>query len=160
MLSFFPLDVSDEIWDLIESVSEGFLTCSFIFIYYFGMLKVLFASCIIFMVLLLVCLLASLRLRWLKRVRLSSPATKNGHLSQASPSLCYCFYVLQFSSVWGWSGGAMVLGKLPVPGRPTIWITVGQGPTALVVGAGGGRLDILLSSIPFSSLSPSLWETA
>ena len=22
----------------------------------------------------------------------------------------------------GWSGGAMVLGKLPVPGRPTIWI--------------------------------------
>ena len=32
----------------------------------------------------------------------------------------------------------MVLGKLPVPGRPTIWITVGQGPTALAVGAGGG----------------------
>ena len=25
----------------------------------------------------------------------------------------------------------MVLGKLPVPGRPTIWTTVGQGPTAL-----------------------------
>ena len=23
---------------------------------------------------------------------------------------------------WGMSGGAMVLGKLPVPGRPTIWI--------------------------------------
>ena len=22
----------------------------------------------------------------------------------------------------GWSGGAMVLGKLPVPGRPTTWI--------------------------------------
>ena len=38
----------------------------------------------------------------------------------------------------GWSGGAMVLGKLPVPGRPTIWITVGQGPSALAVGAGGG----------------------
>ena len=31
----------------------------------------------------------------------------------------------------GWSGGAMVLGKLPVPGRPTILITVGQGPIAL-----------------------------
>ena len=41
----------------------------------------------------------------------------------------------------------MVLGKLPGPGRRTIWITVGQGPTALVVGAGGGCLDILLSSI-------------
>ena len=59
----------------------------------------------------------------------------------------------------GWSGGAMVLGKLPVPGRPTILITVGQGPIALVVGAGGGGLDILLSSI-VSPLSPSLWETA
>ena len=26
MLSFFPLDVLDKIWDVIESVSEGFLT--------------------------------------------------------------------------------------------------------------------------------------
>ena len=32
----------------------------------------------------------------------------------------------------------MVLGKLPVPGRPTILITVGQGPIALAVGAEGG----------------------
>ena len=40
----------------------------------------------------------------------------------------------------GWSGGAMVLDKLPVPGCPTIWITVGEGPTALVVGAGWGCL--------------------
>ena len=29
MLSFFPLDVLDDIWDLIESVSEGFLIYSF-----------------------------------------------------------------------------------------------------------------------------------
>ena len=29
VLSFFPLDVLDEIWDLVESVSEGFLTYSF-----------------------------------------------------------------------------------------------------------------------------------
>ena len=29
VLSFFPLDVLDEIWDLIETVSEGFLTYSF-----------------------------------------------------------------------------------------------------------------------------------
>ena len=54
----------------------------------------------------------------------------------------------------------MVLGKLPVPGRPTIWITVGQGPTALAVGAGGGCLAIFTLIYPFSSLSPSLWETA
>ena len=43
----------------------------------------------------------------------------------------------------------MVLGKLPVPRRPTVLITVGQGPTALF---------ILI--YPFSPLSPSLWETA
>ena len=41
----------------------------------------------------------------------------------------------------------MVLGKLPAPGRPTIWITVGQGPTALTVGAGGVVWSFLLSSI-------------
>ena len=61
---------------------------------------------------------------------------------------------------WGWSGGAMVLGKLPVPGRPTIWIIVGQGPIALAVGAGGGCLDIFTLICPFSPLSPSRWETA
>ena len=41
----------------------------------------------------------------------------------------------------------MVLGKLPVPGRPTIWIKVGQGLTALAVGAGGVVWTFLLSSI-------------
>ena len=51
----------------------------------------------------------------------------------------------------------MVLGKLPVPGRPTIWIIVGQGPAALVVGAGWGCLDIFTLIYPFlSSLSLSL----
>ena len=60
----------------------------------------------------------------------------------------------------GWSGGAMVLGKLPVPGRPTILIIVGQGPIALAVGAGGGCLDIFSLSYNPSFLSPSLWETA
>ena len=59
----------------------------------------------------------------------------------------------------GWSGGAMVLGKVPVPRRPTIWTIVGQGPIALAVGAGGGCLDIFTLLYPFSSLSPSLWET-
>ena len=53
----------------------------------------------------------------------------------------------------------MVLGKLPEPGRPTIWITVGQGPTALTICAGGGCLDIFTLIYPFSRLSPSLWET-
>ena len=59
----------------------------------------------------------------------------------------------------GWSGDAMVLGKLPVPGSSTIWITVGQGPTALTVGAGGGCLDIFYSHLSFlSSVSLSLGD--
>ena len=67
----------------------------------------------------------------------------------------------KFQGVRGWSGGAMVLGKLPVPGRPTIWITVRQGPTALAVGAGVGVvLTFLLSSMLSFPLSPSLWEAA
>ena len=41
----------------------------------------------------------------------------------------------------------MVLGKLPVPGHPTIYIRVGQGPTALAVGAGGAVWTFLVSSI-------------
>ena len=43
--------------------------------------------------------------------------------------------------------------------HPTILITVGQWPTALAVGAGGGCLDIFILIYPFSPLSPSLWET-
>ena len=54
----------------------------------------------------------------------------------------------------------MVLGKRPVPGRPTILITVGQGPIAPAVGAGGVGLDIFTLIYPFVPLSPSLWETA
>ena len=53
----------------------------------------------------------------------------------------------------------MVLGKFPVPGGPTILITVGQGPIALAVSAGGVLWTFLLSSI-LSSLSPALWEMA
>ena len=50
----------------------------------------------------------------------------------------------------------MVLGKLQVPGRPTILITVGQGPIALAVG--GGCLDIFTLIYPFSSFSLSLGD--
>ena len=50
----------------------------------------------------------------------------------------------------------MDLGKLPVPGHPTIW----QWPIVLAVGADGGCLDIFTLLCPFSPLSPSLWEMA
>ena len=53
----------------------------------------------------------------------------------------------------------MVLGKLPVPGRPTNWITVGQGPTPLTVGAGGGLFGRFYSPLSFlSSFSLSLGD--
>ena len=89
------------------------------------------------------------------RLKLCSPRV-NLFFSDFTASGIYVYIMLNK----GWSGGAMVLGKLPVPGRPTIWITVGQGPTALAEGAGGGCLDIFSLIYPFFPLSPSLWETA
>ena len=47
----------------------------------------------------------------------------------------------------------MVLEKLQVPGRPTIWVIVGQGPIALAVGAGGGGLFC-----HFSLIYPRGWS--
>ena len=49
----------------------------------------------------------------------------------------------------------MVLGKLPVPGRPTIWMIGGQGPIVLAVGAGGCCLDIFTLLYLFCPISPS-----
>ena len=51
----------------------------------------------------------------------------------------------------------MVLAKLPVPGRPTIWMILGQGPTARTVGAGEGLFGHFCSHLSFfSSFSLSL----
>ena len=54
----------------------------------------------------------------------------------------------------------MVLGKLPVPGRPADLGNSREGPTALAVGAAGDCLDIFSLVYHFSLLSPPLWETA
>ena len=67
-------------------------------------------------------------------------------------------YITGYLLGGGWSGGVMVLGKLPVPGRPTILITVGQGPIALAVGAGWGGSDIFTLICSFSSFSLSLGD--
>ena len=53
-----------------------------------------------------------------------------------------------------------MLGKLPVPGRPKIWIIVWQGPIAFAVSEGGGCLDILPSSILSFLFSLSLGDGA
>ena len=56
----------------------------------------------------------------------------------------------------GWSGVAMVLGKLPVPGSLLIWIIVGQEPTALAVGADGFVWTFFSCLLFLSSFSLSL----
>ena len=47
-----------------------------------------------------------------------------------------------------------MLGTLPVPGHPTIWMIVVQGPISLAVGAGGGCLDIFTLLYPFLLFLP------
>ena len=70
------------------------------------------------------------------------------------------YYEFHIAVKRGWSGGAMVLGKLPVPGLPTNLNYSRARPIVLAVGAGGGCLDIFSLIYPFSPLSPSLWKTA
>ena len=60
----------------------------------------------------------------------------------------------------GGLGGAMVLGKLPVPGRPANLDYSRARDSVLAEGVDGGCLDILSLIYHFSFLSPSLWETA
>ena len=42
-----------------------------------------------------------------------------------------------------------MLGKVPVPGRPTIWITVGQRPTAEVLCCAGVQINMQTFSVEF-----------
>ena len=53
-----------------------------------------------------------------------------------------------------------MLDRLPGRGVLLIWITVGQGSTALEAGADGDGLDIFSLIYHFSLFSSSLWETA
>ena len=67
-------------------------------------------------------------------------------------------------TVCSWLGGGRVVRWCWVDfqcrGILLVWKIVGQGPTVLAVGAGGGGLDIFSLIYHFSLLSPSLWETA
>ena len=77
--------------------------------------------------------------------------------------IAIAFVMLKLTSSYiggggGGSSGAMVLGKLPVPGRPTTWMIVGQGPIAHAVGAWGGCLDIFTLLYLFSPFSLSLGD--
>ena len=59
----------------------------------------------------------------------------------------------------GWSGGAVVLGELPGPGRPTSLDKSRARAYCTCSRCGWGCLDIFTLVYPFSFLSPSLWET-
>ena len=69
----------------------------------------------------------------------------------------FCWYIINYCRLpltrWCWV-------NFQCRGVLRIWITVGQGPSALAVGAGGGCWDSFSLICHFSFLSPSFWETA
>ena len=84
---------------------------------------------------------------------ISSLLLSSSSSSSSSPSYYYYYY-------WGWSGGAKVLGKLPVLGRPTNLDYSRARAYCTCSRCGWGGLDIFTLICHFSFLSPSLWETA
>ena len=67
----------------------------------------------------------------------------------------FIYLSVSFKGVVGWCDGA---GRTSSAGYSRI--TVGQGPTALAVGASGDCLDIFTLIYPFFPLSASVWESA
>ena len=65
-----------------------------------------------------------------------------------------------FDSFCGWSSGAMVLGKLPLPGRPTNLDPSRARAYCACSRCGWGLFGNFSLVYPFSFLTPSLWETA
>ena len=88
---------------------------------------------------------------WFGPVRLSV------HLPSHQSSLTFFFFF------WGGGGGGRVVRRCWVNcqcrGVLLTWMTVGQGPIVLEVGAGGGCMDIFSLIYHFPFLSPSLRET-
>ena len=60
----------------------------------------------------------------------------------------------------GWSGGAKVLGKLSVPGRPTYLDYSTARASCACNRCGWGLFGHFCLNYHFSFLSPSLWEMA
>ena len=73
-------------------------------------------------------------------------------------------YPIKQTDIQTIQGGGRVVrrcwGNFQYRGVLLIWITVGQGPIVLAVGAGGSCLDNFSLIYHLSFLSPSLWETA
>ena len=68
----------------------------------------------------------------------------------------FCNNDLDKSSVFGLSGYAMLLGKLPVAGRPANLCYSRARSPAFAVGADGGCFDIFSLIYHFSPFCPSL----
>ena len=75
--------------------------------------------------------------------------------------LCVSWLVVLGLTAQGWSGGAMVLGKLPVPGRPTN-LDWGRARAYCTCSRCGWGVvwTFLLSSILSFLFLPLFWETA
>ena len=81
---------------------------------------------------------------------------------QSIKEVCDCrmWNIKVFSISRVWSGGAMVLGKLPVPGRPTYLDYSRARAYCACGGCGWGLFGHFSLIYHLSFLSPSLWETA
>ena len=71
-----------------------------------------------------------------------------------------CIKHVFFYYLRGWSGGALVLGKLPVPGRPTNLHNSNARAYCTYSRCGWGLFGHFSLVYLFSLLSPSLWEAA
>ena len=74
----------------------------------------------------------------------------NVRLEDLQIGFSYLVVISSLTVKGGWSGGSKVLGKLPVPGHPAIWIIVWQGPIYCACSrCGWGCLDIFFSRLSF-----------
>ena len=104
----------------------------------------------------------------------SVPVLKTGHVRSKTRSLCQLlekqcvlsrwqsFYPVFKKLCQNVHGGGRVVRRCRLNfqcfGVLLVWIAVGQGPTALAVGAGGGCLDIFSLVYHFPSFSLSLGD--
>ena len=88
-------------------------------------------------------------------IRRRSVILRNIHACNIESNLISpTFSILLLPLRWGWSGGAKVLGKRPVPGRLAIEMIVGQRPTVLALGAGWGLFGHFYSPLSFLLFLP------
>ena len=91
------------------------------------------------------------------------------HISKAFYNLCFatfavfyyiCLLLCHSGFNRGWSGVAMVLGKLPAPGRPTNLNNSRARAYCACSMCGWGLFGLFSLSCRFSLLSPSRWKSA